>query len=312
MAVMTEEQWKQNIRTRLEFIERLLSKNGRYSLPGRLSIEGEEVTDWNTVTRTGFYWGQSTSANKPGGLSFVTGYVIVNRQTGFDRIVQRLVVPSATDGQLSAEWVRVGFAPVADVYSWTAWQRTDNVSQIGITLTGGTFNAARGRITPTAGAKEVVVAGAFSVNYSKYRIDYCLTTPPDNNSLRFVLRQGASDIGLTNMEHQDIYVTGTGTPASVQTDNGNFMKMSEPANATPGHSGYIEITNPRTQTVGQTKTCMGWDQGYGPLVDSNITQWTAFLDGEDAFGCDGFAIRLANTALAGFTVNDWIKVTAIA
>ncbi|QGZ16727.1 hypothetical protein PBI_DEWDROP_80 [Microbacterium phage Dewdrop] len=56
MTHTTDVAQRRDFEKRISLLERLMSKNGRYALPGRLSVDGIQVTDWDTATYVGYYW----------------------------------------------------------------------------------------------------------------------------------------------------------------------------------------------------------------------------------------------------------------
>lgn len=93
-------------------------KRRRASLPGRLSPDAQEVTNWNDATEPGFYWSAPGATNSPGGPA-VNGYVTYGENLGVPRIMQ--VVYEAYPAPRAAQpFVRRG-----DGSTWTAWSGGD-------------------------------------------------------------------------------------------------------------------------------------------------------------------------------------------
>ena len=124
-----------SLRNRMTSVERRIAR-GTFQLPGRLSVNGQRVADWDDALAAGFYWGHD-AANQPNPTAdyrgpahtWWTGLVQVFPASSGDKVKQYLARPNyvgtaaaawefvrhSTDGGLTwSRWYNVGF-----VEDWT-------------------------------------------------------------------------------------------------------------------------------------------------------------------------------------------------
>jgi len=98
----------QRIMQRLTSVESRLARGG--ALPDRLGADGLQVTDWNTATDVGFYWGSGAS-NQPSGATKWVG--ITQSADGGATLVQTLIRPDAPTAPVQTRTYSAG--------AWGAW-----------------------------------------------------------------------------------------------------------------------------------------------------------------------------------------------
>lgn len=99
-------------RERLVDVERRMGR-----LPNRLRPTGEQVTDWNNATETGWYWSDGSALNNPVG-NVAVGQVLVKPTGTNPRIMQIVYFPTATDSLRRREWRRI---KALDTGNWGNW-----------------------------------------------------------------------------------------------------------------------------------------------------------------------------------------------
>ena len=121
---LNDKEQRENFETRIRYLERVISRNGRYALPDRLNPSGARTTDWNTAIWDGFYWCDSSAANRPAGQSWLVGFVLRNEMPNWRRVVQTVWQPLAGGSfPYQRTWRRVGTVSDADPTSvtWGSW-----------------------------------------------------------------------------------------------------------------------------------------------------------------------------------------------
>jgi hypothetical protein len=274
----------------------------------RLGKYGDQVTDWNNVKETGFYW-SSSAANAP--VSGVLYLGVVLYHDGNDRVVQKLHRADTTT--TSVEWTRYWTGS-----AWTAWRRSDNLLIPG-TVFGGTaaaqvdrtslFDKHTGRYNAPSGDKYVAFDDVFTAEFRAYEILFQWYAGASNGGGVRFRKDGAEIAPAAGYLYQLMYISGSATPAGLQgaTNQGSF-----PPHAGEGFNGEIWVGEPMYTAGGNNQKRMrGRWAGFNPastvIAESSLT-------GYDTQAIDGFSIYLSDQGLAGFTsgAHSWVSVRGLA
>jgi hypothetical protein len=157
----------------MQQVEDRATESERRILPARLRSTGQQVTDWNTVFNTGFYWSDTGALNTPYADRWI-GRVEVSGAFSPRRSRQTLSVPT-TGATGRVEWSRVWSGS-----SWGTWKRSDNImiptacvggtaaAQVDVTATN--FDYSTGRYNFRTGDKYFAMDGVFTGEFRAYDV----------------------------------------------------------------------------------------------------------------------------------------------
>jgi hypothetical protein len=248
-------------------------------------IDGNGVTDWNTIGEPGFYSCGNTATNAP----FAFWWQGIVTKNGAE-IIQRL--RSVTHGM--GEWLRIRDGSS----TWGPWKRTDGV-QMPSAVSGGAWDSSTGNIFVNSGTS-LDMDGVFSTYYRRYRVDFMLSTST-SAFLYFRYRTGGAAVTANNYNVSSIESAGGGTVAF-----SNTVATALPLNnaAQTLIWGSVDLWDPGHAAGGQVKLA---DAQVATGAPSQVHR-SSYLNGSDLTAYDGLQLYLST---GNFTGAGHVKVTGI-
>jgi hypothetical protein len=287
----------------MQQVEDRATESERRILPARLRSTGQQVTDWNTVFNTGFYWSDTGALNTPYADRWI-GRVEVSGAFSPRRSRQTLSVPT-TGATGRVEWSRVWSG-----VSWGTWKRSDNImiptacvggtaaAQVDVTATN--FDYSTGRYNFRTGDKYFAMDGVFTGEFRAYDVYVEWYTGVVNGAGARFRQAGAEIAPAAGYQYQIMYITGTGTPAGAVGSGG---QGSFPPNGGQGLQAMIRVVNPMfTAGVSTQKRMMSQWASY---ISAQAATVNSNLVGYDTQALDGISIYNSDQAKAGVVANSY-------